>query len=84
MAVRPVLEVRLGDRVTLRKSHPCGSDTWDVVRLGADIGLVCTGCRHRVLMERAGLERRLVGFVHRGPAPENGPSAADADLEDAT
>jgi hypothetical protein len=45
----------------------------DVVRLGADIGLVCTGCGHRVLLERAALERRLVAFVHRGP--DRGPEA---------
>ena len=36
MTPRPVLDLRLGDRLTLRKSHACGSRTWDVVRLGAD------------------------------------------------
>lgn len=65
--VRPVLEIRLGDRVALRKPHPCGARTWDVVRLGADIGLVCTGCGRRVLLERAVVERRLESFVARGP-----------------
>jgi hypothetical protein len=71
VALPPVLEVRLGDRVSLRKPHPCGARTWDVVRLGADIGLVCTGCSHRVLLERAALERRLEAFVYRGPEPES-------------
>lgn len=75
MAVRPVLDVRLGDRLTLRKTHPCGSRTWDVVRLGADIGLVCTGCGRRVLLERAVLEQRLTGFVHRGEVPTVGGPA---------
>lgn len=77
MTLLPVLEVRLGDRVSLRKRHPCGGRDWDVVRLGADIGLVCTGCGRRVLLARASLERRFEGFTHRGP--EMAPAGADAD-----
>jgi hypothetical protein len=56
----------LGDVVRLRRRHPCGSDTWLVDRLGADIGLRCQGCNRHVLLERAALERRLVAFVRRG------------------
>jgi len=70
MPIRPVLDVRLGDRVRLRKPHPCGATTWQVVRLGADIGLVCDGCGRRVLLERADLERRLVALVERGAEAE--------------
>lgn len=62
-----VLELRLGDVVQLRKLHPCGSSEWTVVRLGADIGLRCRQCHHRVLLERPILERRLKRFVERGP-----------------
>jgi len=63
---RPVLDLRLGDRLRLSRRHPCGGDEWQVVRLGADIGLVCATCSRRVLLERAQLERRLVDFVARG------------------
>jgi len=62
-----VLEIRLGDVLRLRKKHPCGSDLWEVVRLGADIGIVCQGCRRRVLVPRSTLERRIKTFVSRGP-----------------
>ena len=68
MPDRPVVEFREGDRVRLRKPHPCGARTWRVVRLGADIGLICDGCGRRVLLTRRDLERRLVAFVERGPA----------------
>ena len=78
MPIRPVLDVRLGDRVRLRKPHPCGAATWRVVRLGADIGLVCDGCGRRVLLERADLERRLVAFVERGVEAE--PTGGDEAL----
>ncbi|MCX6023408.1 MAG: DUF951 domain-containing protein [Chloroflexi bacterium] len=64
----PVIEVRLGDVARLRKAHPCGGSDWEVVRLGADIGLRCLTCRHRVLIERSTFERRLQQFISRGPA----------------
>ena len=68
-----VLEIRLGDTVRLRKAHPCGSYDWDVVRLGADIGIVCQGCKRRVLLERSTLEKRLKAFLARGPEVESAP-----------
>ncbi|HTS14983.1 MAG TPA: DUF951 domain-containing protein [Candidatus Sulfotelmatobacter sp.] len=56
----PVLALDLGDQLELRRPHPCGSRTWHVVRLGADIGLTCDGCGRRVLLARRDIERRLV------------------------
>ncbi|HEY95192.1 MAG TPA: DUF951 domain-containing protein [Dehalococcoidia bacterium] len=53
------LEIKLGDIVRLRKKHPCGSYDWEIVRLGADIGLRCLGCQRKVLLERRILERRV-------------------------
>jgi hypothetical protein len=64
------VDLRLGDLVRLRRQHPCGSREWRVVRLGADIGLVCAGCAHRILMDRLDVERRFTGHVERGPEPE--------------
>lgn len=64
------VELRLGDRITLRKAHPCGGHAWTVVRLGADIGLVCDQCGHRVLLDRLVVERRYTGHLARG-APES-------------
>lgn len=67
MTVASPLELRLGDRLRLRKEHPCGSRDWEVVRLGADIGLVCQGCGHRILMDRLDVERRFTEYLSRGP-----------------
>ena len=61
-----VMEIKLGDMVRLKKKHPCGSYEWRVVRLGADIGIKCLKCQHRVLLERAVFERRVRAFVSRG------------------
>jgi len=61
------VHLRIGDRIRLRKRHPCGSHEWTVVRLGADIGLVCDGCHHRILMDRLDVERRFTEYLERGP-----------------
>ncbi len=82
--VRPVLTLLLGDIVRLRRTHPCGGDTWLVDRLGADIGLRCQICARHVLLERATLERRLTAFIKRGDetrteaaAPSVAPSSPE-------
>ncbi|HLF72221.1 MAG TPA: DUF951 domain-containing protein [Dehalococcoidia bacterium] len=68
-----VLELNLGDVVRLRKAHPCGGFDWEVVRLGADIGLRCLGCSRRVLLERRTLEKRLREFVSHAQPAEGAP-----------
>ena len=60
-----VTEFRMGDVVRLKKVHPCGEYEWEVVRLGADIGLRCLGCKRRVLMSRHTLEGRVRAIVPR-------------------
>ena len=57
-------DLRLGDTVETRKQHPCGNRTWTVVRLGADIGLVCQKCGHKVLMPRQKLARAARTVTH--------------------
>ena len=54
-----VLALRLGNVLRLKKTHPCGSDLWEVVRLGADIGIQCQKCGRRVLIQRSYLQRRV-------------------------
>ena len=57
--LRMLPPLELGDVVRLRKPHPCGGYEWNVVRLGADIGLECTSCGRRILLPRRDLARRL-------------------------
>jgi hypothetical protein len=56
-------ELHLDDQLRLRKAHPCGNDVFKVVRLGADIGLQCTQCGRRLLLERRKLASRLKAVV---------------------
>jgi hypothetical protein len=52
-------DLLLKDILRLRKPHPCGSYEWTVTRLGADIGLECNGCKHKVMLTRRELAKRL-------------------------
>ncbi len=49
----------LGMVITLKKNHPCGSNKWEVVRLGADIKIKCLGCGHIVMIGRHALDKKL-------------------------
>ncbi len=71
----------MGDRIRLRKPHPCGSFEWRVTRLGADIGLRCEGCERRVLLPRAQVRKRMKSIVVRavpreGSQPVGGETSA--------
>jgi hypothetical protein len=73
----PPIPLYVDDIVQLRKPHPCGGDTWRVVRVGAEIGLRCLTCERRVLLARSECERRIKRFVQRGHAGETTPSSAE-------
>jgi hypothetical protein len=48
-----------GDRVTLKKPHPCGSKDFIIMRTGADFRIKCAGCGHEVWITRPNLEKRI-------------------------
>lgn len=52
-------QVEIGDRIQLRKKHPCGSDIWTITRVGVDIGLLCDGCGRRILLPRSTFNKRV-------------------------
>ena len=60
-----LMDIQLGDVYRLRKPHPCGSYDWRVVRVGADIGMRCVKCDHKVLLPRSEFERRVKKLLSR-------------------
>jgi hypothetical protein len=70
------MQLNVGDVVQMRKTHPCGGDTWTIVRVGADIGMRCLTCSRRVMLPRAECERRIKRIVARAvDAPADDPAA---------
>jgi len=58
-----MIEVQLGDQVQMRKAHPCGSNLWVIVRVGADIGLKCVGCGRVVQLPRSQFNRQVKKII---------------------
>ena len=53
------MNIRVGDSVIMKKSHPCGSARFIVLRTGLDLKLKCCGCDHIIEGERCKLERKI-------------------------
>lgn len=53
------MKVNLNDRLVLKKGHPCGSNDWKVIRVGADVKLECMGCGRTILIDRPTLLKRI-------------------------
>ena len=61
-------EILVGDVITTRKTHPCGSAEWTVIRTGADIKIRCNGCGRIVMLDRESFLRRRKAVLSRGGA----------------
>lgn len=46
------MEYNIGDIVEMKKKHPCGSNRWQIIRVGVDFKFKCLGCEHIITVER--------------------------------
>lgn len=53
------MDFEIGQIIRLKKKHPCGSDTWEVLRIGADFRLKCCGCGHQIMIPRTTVEKSI-------------------------
>lgn len=53
------MDIQIGDIVTMKKQHPCGSKNWKILRIGADFRMECCGCGHIVMVSRAKAEKNI-------------------------
>jgi len=53
------MDIRLGDVLELKKTHPCGGKQWLVLRVGMDFKLKCTTCEHEVMVPRVKIEKNI-------------------------
>ena len=49
----------LNDIVEMKKQHPCGTNAWKVIRMGADIRIKCEGCGHSVMIPRNEFSKKV-------------------------
>ena len=53
------MDIQVGDVLTMKKQHPCGSREWLVLRTGADFRLRCCGCGREVMGTRTSFEKNV-------------------------
>lgn len=64
------MDIRVGDTLELKKTHPCGSRRWQVLRVGMDFKLKCEGCGHQLMIPRAKAEKSIKQIFRPEVLPE--------------
>lgn len=62
--------IYVGDIVQMKKEHPCGSSTWEITRVGADVKIRCSKCGRIVMLERSKFEKNLKKIIKQNPPDE--------------
>lgn len=55
------MDIQVGDIVKMKKPHPCGSQEWEILRVGMDFRMKCLGCGHQVMLARKLAEKNIRG-----------------------
>ena len=50
---------KIGTKVIMKKAHPCGTNEWEIVRIGADIKIKCLNCGRVVMIPRIEFNKKL-------------------------
>jgi len=63
--IQGTLKIDIGDKIILKKKHPCGGFEWEVIRTGADIKIKCLMCGHIVMLDRSQLRKKIKKIVEK-------------------
>lgn len=55
----PIVAFNVGDKLLLKKKHPCASDIFKVARVGSDVKIICDGCGRSLMLPREKLEKMI-------------------------
>ena len=66
-----IVKYQVGDVVKMKKTHPCGSDQWEITRVGMDFGLKCQGCGRWVMIPRPKFEKADKAVVATNSTMDN-------------
>ncbi len=58
------MDIRVGDTIEMKKNHPCGAKSFEVLRIGMDFRLRCIGCGHEFLAPRHKIEKNIKNVQH--------------------
>ena len=57
-------DFKLNDIVIMKKDHACGTNKWQIIRVGVDIKLKCLNCNHEIMMDRLEFKKKLKGVIN--------------------
>lgn len=57
------LDYKLGSIVIMKKPHPCGTNKWEIIRVGADIKIKCLECERTIMLPRIEFNKKLKKVV---------------------
>ena len=57
------MDINIGDKLMMKKSHPCGGNIFTVTRIGMDFKMVCDGCGHEIMVPRKKAEKSLKKII---------------------
>ncbi|MCI9126062.1 MAG: DUF951 domain-containing protein [Eubacterium sp.] len=57
------MDYQIGNIVMLKKGHPCGTNEWEIIRIGADFKLKCRGCNRIVMVQRKAFEKSVKKLI---------------------
>ena len=58
------MDINVGDKLVMKKAHPCGSKTFLVLRTGMDLKIKCEGCNHEIMSPRYKIEKRIKQIIN--------------------
>lgn len=53
------VDYKLNDIVIMKKQHPCGTNEWQIIRIGADIKIKCLNCNRTIMLTRVEFNKKL-------------------------
>ena len=53
------MDIKVGDKLIMKKPHPCGENRFTVLRIGMDFKLRCMGCGREVMLPRSKAEKNI-------------------------
>ncbi|MBE6804987.1 MAG: DUF951 domain-containing protein [Ruminococcaceae bacterium] len=53
------MDIKVGDVLVMKKTHPCGANRFKVTRIGADFKIKCLGCAHEIMLTRVKCEKGI-------------------------
>lgn len=59
------MDIKIGDKVEMKKQHPCGCKEFEILRIGMDFKIKCCGCGREVMVPRTKVEKNIKHILNK-------------------